>query len=111
MVNQTLKEAMNTTPVSKPTLNGLNELYKFLKDKELNVLVLVNGSIETSLTKIEKLKDFYNISNSNGKTIISVSKKFMPHRSLLSITPLAREKESIIPHLNSLERNYQLPAS
>lgn len=62
------------TTVTKPTLNGLNELYKFINTQDNN-LVLVNGMIEPSLTKLSAIKDFYTITNENRKTIITVKKK------------------------------------
>lgn len=62
------------TTVTKPTLNGLNELYKFINTADNN-LVLVNGEIEPSLTKMKELKEFFTITNQNKKTVITVAKK------------------------------------
>lgn len=60
--------------VSKPTLNGLNELYKFINTQDNN-LVLVNGSIEPSLTNMAKISSFYQIESKNNETTITAKKK------------------------------------
>lgn len=60
--------------VTKPTLNGLNELYKFINTQDNN-LVLVNGQIEPSLTNTGKIKNNYTVESTNTKTIIRAAKK------------------------------------
>lgn len=62
------------TIVTKPTLNGLNELYKFLNSSDNN-LVVVNGAIEPSLTNLTKLNQLYIIKEENKKITITAKKK------------------------------------